>query len=163
MRNQAKFKSWFRIRTFRRRSGALSDSGQALVEMAVILPVALMLLAGIVEIGRYANASIVVSHAARAGVQYAAQNRVTASETSNIIQAAKNDAPGVTSLTVTPSVYCTCADGSSSTCQSTDCQGSRIIEYTKVNTQTDLQSLFHYPGFPQSFQVKGQAVLRVSQ
>jgi len=163
MRNQAKFKSWLRIRTFRYRSGARADAGQALVEMAVILPVAIMLLLGVVEVGRYANASIVVNHAARAGVQYAAQNRVTASETSNIIQAAKNDASGVTSLTVTPSIYCTCADGSSSTCQSTDCQGSRIIEYTKVNTQTELQSPFHYPGFSQSYAVKGQAVMRVSQ
>jgi len=163
MRNQAKFKSWFRIRTFRSRLGAKCDSGQALVELAVILPVALMLLVGIAEMGRYANASIVVSHAARAGTQYASQNRVTASDTTNIIQAAENDAPSFTSMTVTPNHYCTCSDGSSSTCQSTDCQGSRIIEYTKVNTEVQMQSLFHYPGFPQTFDVKGQSILRVSQ
>jgi len=163
MKHELKFKSRFRIRTFGRRLGIQSDSGQALVELALILPVALTLLIGIMEIGRYANASIVVSSAARAGVQYAAQNRVTASDTPNIVQAAENDASDFGTLSVTPTHYCTCANGSSSTCQSTDCQGSRIIEYSKVDTQTDLQSLFHYPGLPQSFVIKGDAQMRVSQ
>jgi Flp pilus assembly protein TadG len=163
MRNEMKFKSWFPDRTFRCRREAKSDSGQALVELAVMLPVALTLLLGIAEIGRYANASIVVGHAARAGVQYAAQNRVAASSTAQIIQAAQADAPGFSNLTVTPSYYCTCADGSSSTCQPTDCQGSRIIEYTKVDTQTVIQSIFHYPSLPQSFVVRGEAIMRVSQ
>lgn len=163
MRNQSKNRSGFRFRSLGRRLGAESDSGQALVELAMILPVAITLLLGIVEIGRYANASIEVGHAARAGVQYAAQNRVAASETTQIIQAAKDDAPDITDLTVTPSYFCTCADGSSSTCAPTDCADSRIIEYTKVDTQTQLPSVFHYPGLPQSFTVKGQAIMRVSQ
>lgn len=161
MRN--KFKSWFRTCTFGRRLGIKSDSGQALVELAIILPVALALLIGIAEIGRYANECIVVSHAARAGVQYGAQNRVAASSDAQIIQAVQADAPGVTNLTITPSHFCTCADGSSSTCQPTDCSGSRIIEYVKVDTQTEMQSMFAYPGFPKSFTVKGEKIMRVSQ
>jgi Flp pilus assembly protein TadG len=163
MRNESKFKSWLRTWALQYRLGTKSDCGQAVVELAVMLPVALTLLLGIAEIGRYANASIVVGHAARAGVQYAAQNRVTASSNTQIIQAAQADAQGFSSLTVTASHYCTCADGSSSTCQPTDCQASRIIEYSKVVTQTTLQSLFHYPGLPQSFAVKGKAIMRVSQ
>lgn len=163
MRNELKFKSWFRIRTFKRRPRAASDSGQALLELAVMLPVALMFLAGIVDFGRYANASIQVTHAARAGVQYAAQSRVTASNTAQIVQAAQADAPGISNLTVTPSYYCTCADGSSSTCQPSDCQASRIIEYSRVDTAAQMQSLIPYPGLPQSFAVKGMAIMRVSQ
>lgn len=163
MKNHMKFKSWFRTRTFGRRMGVKSDSGQALVELAVILPVAVALLVGIAEIGRYANACIVVGHAARAGVQYAIQNRVTASDTTGIIQAAKADAPEFTNLTVTPSHFCTCADGSSSTCEPTDCSGSRIIEYVKVDTEINMQSMFDYPGFPSSFDVKGEKIMRVSQ
>jgi len=140
-----------------------SDSGQALVEMAVLLPVALGLLIGVAEIGRYANACLVVSHAANAGVQFGAQNRVTASENSLIIQAAKADAPGFPDMTVTPSHYCTCADGSSSTCQPTDCSGSRIIEYVKVDTQVQLESMFGYPGFPKTFTAEAEKIMRVSQ
>ncbi len=162
MRNELKLKSWFRNRTLNYRREATSDSGQAVLEIAFILPVALMFLVGIAEIGRYANACIVVGHAARAGVQYAAQNRVTASSNTNIIQAAQADAPEFSNMTVTPSYYCTCADGSSSTCQPTDCQGSRIIEYSKVDTEVDMQSLFDYPGFPKAYVVKGEAIMRVS-
>ena len=163
MRNMFKFKFWFRNRAFGRRLDVQSDSGQALVEMAIILPVGLALLLGIAEIGRYANACIIVNHAARAGVQYAAQNRVTASSNDQIIQAAEEDAPSITNLTVTPSHYCTCADGGTSSCGSTDCSGSRIIEYVKVDTSTQIQSLFAYPGFPKSFSVKGEKIMRVSQ
>jgi Flp pilus assembly protein TadG len=161
MRN--KFKAWFRGQLLVRRLGIKSDSGQAMVELAILLPVATMLLLGIAEIGRLANASIVVSHAARAGVQYAAQNRVTASSNTQIIQAAKADAPAFPNLTVTPSHYCTCADGTSSTCQPTDCSGSRIIEYVKVDTQTQLPSMFGYYKFPKSYTVKGEKIMRVSQ
>ncbi len=163
MRNKSKFKSWVHIFTFRRSSVVENDSGQALLEFALLLPVALTVLLGVAEIGRYATASIMVDDAARAGVQYAAQNKVTASDTAQIIQAAQADASEISNLTVTPSDYCTCADGSSSTCQPTDCQGSRIIEYVKVDTETQLPSLFGYFAFPQTFTVKGKAVMRVSQ
>ncbi|HET9176970.1 MAG TPA: TadE family protein [Terriglobia bacterium] len=163
MRNEVEGKSWFRNRILGRRPGIKSVSGQAQVELAVLLPVAIALLVGITEIGRYANTCIVVSHAANAGVQYAAQNRVTASSDALIIQAAKADAPNIAHLTVTPGHYCTCANGSSSTCQPTDCSNSRIIEYVKVNTQTQMNSVFSYPGFPRSFTVKGEKIMRVSQ
>jgi len=163
MRNKIKSGLRFLNFTFGRRLGIKSESGQAIIEMAVILPVALGLLVGIAEIGRYANESIMVSHAARAGVQYAAQNRVTASSDAQIIQAAENDAPSLTNMNVTPSHYCTCADGSSSTCQGTDCSGSRIIEYVKVDTQVVMPTMISYPGFPKSFTVRGEKIMRVSQ
>jgi Flp pilus assembly protein TadG len=163
MTNRTKLKSRFRNFAFGSRLGIKSESGQAIIELAIILPVAVSLLIGIMEIGRYANESIMVSHAARAGVQYGAQNRVTASSDAAIIQAAQNDAPTLTTMTVTPSHFCTCADGTSSTCQGTDCSGSRIIEYVKVDTQTQMESMFAYPGFPTSFTVKGEKIMRVSQ
>ena len=163
MMKELKMKFQLRKRTLGRRLGIESESGQALMEFAVLLPVALVLLTGIMEIGRYANACIVVNHAARAGVQYAAQNRVTASDDTAIIQAAKSDAPGFSNMTVTPSHFCACADGTSSTCQPTDCSGSRIIEYSKVDTQVQLKSVTGYFAFPQTFTVKGEKIMRVSQ
>lgn len=163
MNIRTKLKSRFRNFTFGCRLGIKSESGQAIIEMAVILPVAIGLLVGIAEVGRYANESILVSHAARAGVQYAAQNRVAASSNTQIIQAAKNDAPSLTTMTVTPSHFCTCANGASSTCTGSDCSGSRIIEYVKVDTQVEMPNFISYPGFPKSFTVKGEKVMRVSQ
>lgn len=163
MLKRMNLKSRIRNFNFGRRLGIKSESGQAIIEMAIILPVAIGLLVGIAEIGRYANESIIVSHAANAGVQYAAQNRVTASSNAQIIQAAQNDAPSLTTMTVTPSHYCTCADGTSSTCTGTDCSGSRIIEYVKVDTQVEMPNFISYPGFPTSFTVRGEKIMRVSQ
>ncbi len=140
-----------------------SDSAQAIVELAFVLPVASFLLVGTIEIGRLANTSIIVDQAARAGVAYGAQNRVTASDTSGMTQAAQDDASNISDLTVTASHYCTCADGTSSTCAPSDCSGSRILEYVKVDTQTQMHTLFPYPSLPRTFTVKGEATMRVSQ
>ncbi|MGI6400044.1 MAG: TadE family protein [Bacillota bacterium] len=45
------------------------DSGQALVEMALVLSMLLFLLTGIVEFGRVLSAQLVVSHASREGAR----------------------------------------------------------------------------------------------
>jgi Flp pilus assembly protein TadG len=50
------------------------ESGQALVEMALILPVLLLLALGIVEFGRAFNAKQVVTDAAREGARLAVVN-----------------------------------------------------------------------------------------
>lgn len=46
--------------------------GQAVLELALILPLLLLLLFGIVESGRLGNAYLAVTHAARHGVRYGA-------------------------------------------------------------------------------------------
>lgn len=46
--------------------------GQAVLELALILPLLLLLLFGIVESGRLGNAYLVVTHAARHGARYGA-------------------------------------------------------------------------------------------
>ena len=43
------------------------QSGQALVEMAFVVPLLLLLALGVIEVGRYAYISILVGNAARAG------------------------------------------------------------------------------------------------
>ena len=163
MKNQTTLKSRFRSAARRLIEGLRSDSAQALVELAFVLPVASFLLVGTIEIGRLANTSIVVNQAARAGVQYGAQNRVTASDTAGMTQAAQQDASDINDLPVTASPFCAGSDGSASTCQPTDCASSRILEYVKVNTQTQMRTLLPYPSLPRSFTVKGQKVMRVSQ
>lgn len=163
MKNQSTLRFRFRTATRRVIEGLKSDSAQALVELAFVLPVASLLVIGTIEIGRLANTDIVLHHAARAGVAYGAQNRVTASDTAGMTQAAQQDASSIKDLTVTANHYCTCADGTASSCQPTDCSGSRIIEYVTVDTQTTMNTLLPYPALPRSYTVKGEDVMRVSQ
>src|SRR3984885_15780075 len=98
------------------------ERGQSLVELAFVVPLLLLLLIGIIEIGRFAFYSIVVSNAARAGAQYGAQSLATAADTAGIATAAKNDGQGGTGLTVTSSQLCGCSGATlSGSCPATLC------------------------------------------
>lgn len=48
------------------------QEGQAIVESALAIPIILVLILGMVEIGRVTNAYLVVTHAARQGARYGA-------------------------------------------------------------------------------------------
>jgi Flp pilus assembly protein TadG len=86
-----------------------AERGQALLETALVAPLLIILLLGIIEVGRYAELAIVVSDAARTGAVYGAQNLAAAVDTKGITIAAQADAnlgvngQGANDLTVTPS------------------------------------------------------------
>jgi Flp pilus assembly protein TadG len=144
-----------------------NDYGQAFVELALILPLFIVLLVGAAELGRLAYASIEVANAARAGVAYAAQSHITASDNAGIQLAATQDAPDiVTTWTVDVTQSCTCTDGTHITCSdwATRCASPfRILEYVQVNTAAPVDTLFHLPGIPNQVTMRGQAVMRVEQ
>lgn len=140
-----------------------STSGQALIELAVTMPLLVLLLVGAAELARVAYAAIETSNAARAGVQYGAQNHVTASDFAGMQLAATNDGPNVHGLAANASNFCICANGEASTCATGDCAGSRILEYVTVNTTSTFDPLIYCPGLPTSFTLNGQAVMKVWQ
>ena len=147
------------------------ESGTSLVELGLITPVLLLLLLGIIEIGRYAELSIQVTNAARAGAQYGAQNLATAADNNGIKNAALNDAQ-ITGLTVSgPSdgylggyVLCGCSDAAPSGTCPASCSGNNYgIVYVQVNTSGTFRSLFSYPGIPSSITLRGTDQIRVAQ
>ena len=91
-RNEPGTKIVKHVRTLRRI--LRGQSGQSLVELALITPILLSLVIGTVEMGRYASMSIMVGNAARAGADYGAQNPTTAGDTNCVEQAAMNDVTG---------------------------------------------------------------------
>src|SRR5580692_4264256 len=132
------------------------DKGQAFVELALVLPIFILLLVGAVEIGRLAYASIEVSNAARAGVAYAAQNHTTAQDATNIQLAATSDAPNLTTITATPTYSCSCESTAGVFTAPGSCTGistaagscpspSRIVLYVQVTTSAPMNTMFHYP------------------
>jgi len=152
-----------RLKTPWTRSLLGGERGQNLLEFALVVPIILLLLVGAIEIGRLAYLSILVNNAAHAGVQYGAQNLATASDNTGMQIAALDDGQNISGLTAAASHYCTCADGSSSSCQPTDCAGSHRLVYVQVNTTGQFHSLVAYPGLPSSYTVSGEAVMRVAQ
>lgn len=148
------------------RSRLRHDMGQAMVELALLMPIFVLLIVGAAEFGRLAYAAIEVTNAARAGGAYGAQNHITASDNTNIQLAATSDGSNVTGLTATSSHFCYCSTGGSVSCTNAlaSCTSpARIIEYVQVNTTANVSPIFNYPGISKTFTVTGQAIMRVEQ
>lgn len=137
------------------------NSGQSLVETALAVSLCGVLMLGAAEFGRLAYAGIEISDSARAGVEYGSQSRATALDLPNMKVAALASAPDVPNLTLTASSFCKCADGTSSTCATSDCSGSRIVTYVQVNTSGNINPLIYVPGLPKTYSLSGKAVMRV--
>lgn len=138
------------------------ERGQSLIELAVSVPVLALLIVGSVEIGKVIYASIAVSDAAMAGVQYGTRNPIAAADTTGIQNACAADAPDLT-ITTTASLSCSCSDGGASTCQPMDCPNSNIETTLTVRTQSTVDPLVHIPWLPDTFTVSGQAIQKVLQ
>ena len=149
----------------RRTTQRATQSGQALLEVALITPLLLLLAVGIIEIGRYAYYSILVADAARAGAQYGAQNLATAADTAGIRTAAENDGQNLSALHVTVRHECGCTGSSIGTgCPATACASpNHALVYVKVTVTGTFNSLFKYPGIPQSIDCDSTELMRVAQ
>lgn len=138
------------------------DRGNAVLELALICPMFLMLTMGAVEFARLTYAWIEVTNAARAGVAYGAQNRITAANAAGTQQAAMNDVANLSGVTVSTSRYCACANGTASTCKPTDCSASHIVQYLQVTASVTVDPLIYYwNSKKKTFTLTGTAVSRV--
>ena len=146
-----------------RKTARYGEAGQALVETALVFPLLITILVGAAELARVAYGAIEVANAARAGAQYGTQSGYTASDTTGIATAASSDAANLTTLTTTSSYSCICSDGTASTCVNTDCASSHIVQTLTVNTQATIDPLFHIPGLPRTYTLKGKAIQRCVQ
>jgi Flp pilus assembly protein TadG len=80
-----------------------TEKGQALVEMALVLPILILIVFGITEFGRIFNAKIIVINASREGARYAAVNGTAVTDT-QITDKVKNSAPSLDPLKMTVNV-----------------------------------------------------------
>jgi Flp pilus assembly protein TadG len=144
------------------------ERGQSLVELAFVVPLLLLLMVGIIEIGRFAYYSILVASAARAGAQYGAQSLATAADTTGISTAGTNDAPGITApntLTVTSKQRCGCRTATLGNCGAlvVCAKPEHPLVYVQVTANGSFDSLFNYPGLPGTLKVTSIEEMRVAQ
>ena len=144
-----------------------NDRGQALVELALTIPLLMLLVLGAVELARAAYAAVEVTNAAEAAVRYGAQNKTTAKDTAGMQLAAQSDAANIAILPFTstnPSRTCECSDGTEagSSCTSFSCgDGTATMETLTVTTTANFDTLIHLPGLPSTFTLRGYAVQKV--
>jgi Flp pilus assembly protein TadG len=136
------------------------EEGSALIELALLLPVFLLLFVGMVDFGRGFFAAIEVTSAAEAAATYGSQQPT---DTSGIQAAAVMAAGDLNNVTSTVATGCQCADGTSVDpgCNTppTNC-ASNVVSYVQVTTNAPYIPLFKYPGLPSIITLQSTAQMR---
>jgi hypothetical protein len=142
---------------------ARAEQGQSLLEVAFVVPVLLLLMVGLIEIGRFAFYAVLVSNAAHAGAQYGAQSLITSADISGITHAAQHDGqiPGIP-MTVAPIQQCGCSATTLGGCPTGGGCANPLV-YVEVTTSETVPAMFHYPGIPPSIVLTSTVKMRVSQ
>jgi Flp pilus assembly protein TadG len=142
-----------------------TQTGQSVLEFALLAPFLLLMLVGTIEIGRFAYFAIEATGAARAGVQYGAQSLMDSKDLAGITIAAQNDAPELKQLDVQAKNLCACSNDPSNYvgCPAKGCGTGHPVVFLEVDTTAQISSLFKYPGLPATFSANGKAIMRVAQ
>lgn len=137
------------------------DGGASLVQLALLMPLFMLLLLGVVDFGRAFYLAMEVAGAAHAGAIYGSRNPT---DTTGMKTAAQDDAQNVPSLTVnTPTYGCECSDGTSysASCGTTPaCTGLTEVYRVNVTATAPYSPLFPWPGVPSSMSFSTSAAMR---
>jgi Flp pilus assembly protein TadG len=149
----------------RRRSAWRTEAGQSILEIALALPIFILMFCGMVDLGRWIFLGIEVSSAARAAVQYGSLNRITAVDNAGMTEAANSDTPDIAGLIVTPKPFCQCSNslGTNAVCVLGSCPNNRLILFLEVDTSATYVPWARYPGIASSIAVNSKAVMRVGE
>ena len=137
------------------------EGGGSLVELALVMPLFLLLMLGALDFGRAYYLSIEIAGAAHAAAVYGSQNPT---DTTGMTTAAQDDAPNVPNLSVgTPTYGCECSDGSnySATCTTApSCPSNNAVYRVNVTVTATYTPLFPWPGIPSSMSLSSSASMR---
>jgi len=141
-----------------------NEGGASLVELAMLLPLFVLLLALAIDLGRASYLVEEIQGAALAAVAYGAQNPT---DTTGMSNAATDDAPNVPSLSVgTPTYGCECATDTtgstySASCATTPtCTSSNVVYRVNVTVTATYTTLFPWPKVPSSMSFSSSASMR---
>lgn len=143
------------------------EAGQALVELALLMPMLLLIFLGTVEFGRLTYIIMEVSSAAHAAAEYGSQSVANAADTTGMTHAAQQDAPELPDLTVaTPTETCQCssAAGTNITCSTAAAictSPSRVLVFVNVQTSASYKPIFFYTGHTGTITLTGNATMPV--
>jgi len=142
----------------------LSEVGGAMVELAVVLPVLVLIAIGVMDYGRVYFTSIAVVNAARAGAEWGAQGGLGAYSTDavGIRTFAQNDGAEVGTITITSNRVCRCSSTVVTCATASDCGGGYgpAMEFVEVTATKAVPLLLRYPGLPASITISRTAVFR---
>ena len=137
------------------------ESGNALVEFALILPLFCFIILGTVNYSLRIQQAMQITEAASAGAAYGILPGNQA-DLAGMRNAAVNAAPGLSGMTITASQLWTCTPGGTSVLSSSICSGyGTPIQYVQVQTSASVPALFAWPGVSAAMTVQQTATYRV--
>jgi Flp pilus assembly protein TadG len=161
------------LRVFlRRRAGG--ETGNALVELAVCLPLLVLTLVGTTDFARVFYMSIELTNAARAGAQYGAFSPGHSGSVPNM-ESTATAAVNISGVTATAGRLCQCANDTgafSATSPINDCTsavatvctgGTHRVMTVTVTTQKTFTTLVNFIGIPSTLSLTRSATLRVTE
>ena len=132
------------------------------VELALLTPVLMLMLLGVIDFGGAIYERMQLTSAARAGVQYAGQSANNVNDTAGILQAVQTAGSlDAGDITITTTQFCGCADGSAATCGDTCGGGGSAGTYVSITVVEQYSTIFPYPGLGNPITLQGDATLRV--
>ncbi|MBV8066350.1 MAG: pilus assembly protein [Candidatus Eremiobacteraeota bacterium] len=138
-----------------------ADSGASMVEFAILAPVLILMLIGLIEVGRYTYFAILAGNAARAGVQYGAQSTTYALDNTGMQNAALQDAQNLSQWSATATHFCT-LNGASASCPAAGATPPPgMLYYVQVKINGTFQPMMAYPGIPKNVPIGSTATMRV--
>jgi Flp pilus assembly protein TadG len=139
-----------------------SERGGALVELAVVLPVLILIAIGVMDYGRVYYTSVTVANAARAGAEWGAYGRTGSStDDANIQNFAKIEGAEAGTLTVTSSHVCRCSPTGSTVSCTTSCGGYGVPQvYVTATATKSVALILRYPGLPPTVTISRSATFR---
>ena len=151
---------WWKI--FRQPTSQMGETrrrGVATLEMAVMIPLMVLLLLGAIDFGRIFYAGVTVASAARSGASYGSLSGDLSQDTTGIKLLAEEDSQDLGQVSVTVERFCECADGSLVDCSSACVDGLPRV-YVKVTAEKTFQALIPFPGIPDPVTVRKVAYMR---
>ena len=150
-----------------------SPRGASAVELAVSIPVLVVILVGAIDFGRVFYTAMGLTNAARAGAQYGSQNNVKSTDTAGMQSTAQTSAQNdLGTITAAASQTCGCVPNSPAnenyavsaptpnTCLGT-CSSGHLVVFVTVTASKVLSTLALYPGIPRTLTINRASRVRV--
>ena len=140
-----------------------SVKGVALVELAMILPVLLLLVVGSLDMGSMFVRKMALANAAKAGVQYALVRKPTSGDVTNITRAVTNSLGSSIGDTtsINTELYCLCF--SAKQLCTTECADPDISAMIKITVRENYTTpFFNYDWFKPNFPITESATIKLN-
>ena len=136
-----------------------------MLEFAIIGPVLITVLFGVMDFSRIFYYGQIVAGAARSGTQYALLSTANAGNTSGMQTAATADASTNTTsaqlFTATATTFCQCSGTTTNVSCASTCGSGSLWTYAQVNTSLQFTTVFNYYLLPQTVTINGSSTVRV--